>query len=60
MADGFAVLRETGRLAVALPVAETMLAGWLLSQAGISSPRGAMTCGPVRDGDRVVLAKKGP
>jgi alkylation response protein AidB-like acyl-CoA dehydrogenase len=59
IADGFAVLRETGRFAVALPVAETMLAGWLLAQAGISSPRGAMTCGPVRDGDRVTLAKNG-
>jgi len=59
IADGFAVLRETGRFAVALPVAETMLAGWLLAQAGISSPRGAMTCGPVREGDRVTLAKNG-
>jgi acyl-CoA dehydrogenase len=59
IADGFAVLRETGRFAVALPVAETMLAGWLLAQTGIASPRGAMTCGPVRDGDRVVLAKNG-
>ncbi len=59
IADGFAVLRETGRFAVALPVAETMLAGWLLAQAGISSPRGAMTCGPVREGDHVMLAKNG-
>ncbi len=34
LADGFAVLRETGRFAVALPVAETMLAGWLLAPRG--------------------------
>jgi alkylation response protein AidB-like acyl-CoA dehydrogenase len=59
IADGFAVLRETGRFAVALPVAETLLAGWLLASAGISAPRGAMACGPAREGDRVVLTKGG-
>jgi len=59
LADGFAVLRQAGRFAVALPVAETLLAGWLLSRAGISSPRGAMSCGPSRQGDRIVLAKGG-
>jgi acyl-CoA dehydrogenase len=59
LADGFAVLREAGRAAVALPVAETLLAGWLLAGAGIASPRGAMACGPVRDADRAILAKSG-
>jgi alkylation response protein AidB-like acyl-CoA dehydrogenase len=58
-ADGFAVLRETGRFAVALPVAETLLAGWLLGRAGISSPRGAMSCAPARAKDRVTLARNG-
>jgi alkylation response protein AidB-like acyl-CoA dehydrogenase len=55
VADGFAVLRETGRFAVPLPVAETLLAGWLLAQAGIASPRGAMACGPCREGDLLAL-----
>ena len=50
VADGFAVLREAGRAAVPLPLAETLLAGWLLSQVGIASPRGPMACGPVREG----------
>jgi acyl-CoA dehydrogenase len=59
VADGFAVLREAGRFAVPLPVAETLLAGWLLARAGISSPRGAMACGPAREGDRVTLGKNG-
>jgi alkylation response protein AidB-like acyl-CoA dehydrogenase len=59
LADGFAVLREAGRAAVPLPVAETLLAGWLLSQAGITSPRGPVSCGPARDGDRVLLAANG-
>jgi acyl-CoA dehydrogenase len=58
-ADGFAVLREAGRSAAALPVAETLLAGWLLARAGIPSPRGPLSCGPAREGDRVVVAANG-
>ena len=57
--DGFAVLREAGRSAVALPIAETLLAGWLLAQAGLAAPKGAMACGPVRESDRATLAKGG-
>jgi acyl-CoA dehydrogenase len=59
LADGFAVLREAGRAAVPLPIAETLLAGWMLAQVGVSAPKGPMTCGPVRDGDKVVLADNG-
>ena len=59
LADGFAVLRESGRFATAVPLAETLLAGWLLTQAGIASPKGAMTCAPVRDGEKLTLAGKG-
>src|SRR5262245_21989916 len=59
LADGFAVLREAGRFAVALPVAETLLSGWLLSQAGLAAPKGALACGPAREGDRIVLATGG-
>jgi len=59
MADGFAVLRQAGRFAAALPIAETLLAGWLLSRAGIAAPKGAMTCGPAREGDRPMLSGNG-
>jgi acyl-CoA dehydrogenase len=59
LADGFAVLRQAGRFAAAVPIAETLLAGWLLSRAGISAPKGAMTCGPAREGDRLVLGANG-
>jgi acyl-CoA dehydrogenase len=59
LADGFAVLREAGRTAVPLPLAESLLAGWLLARAGIPSPRGPMSCGPAREGDRVVVAANG-
>src|SRR5579862_3692632 len=52
MADGFAVLRVAGRFAAPVPIAETLLAGWLLAQAGIESPAGPMTIAPVHeDGD---------
>jgi acyl-CoA dehydrogenase len=59
LAEGFAALREAGRAAVPLPVAETLLAGWLLAQAGIPSPKGTMSCGPAREGDKVALAANG-
>jgi acyl-CoA dehydrogenase len=59
LADGFAVLREAGRFALAVPLAETLLAAWLLARAGIPVPKGAMTCAPARDGDRVTLAANG-
>ncbi|HEV8678593.1 MAG TPA: acyl-CoA dehydrogenase family protein [Stellaceae bacterium] len=47
MLDGFAVLRVAGRFAAPVPLAETLLAGWLLAQAGIESPTGPMTIAPV-------------
>jgi acyl-CoA dehydrogenase len=59
LADGFAVLREAGRFAAALPLAETLLAGWLLARAGIASPKGAMTCAPVRNGEKLTLSGNG-
>ena len=59
MADGFAVLGAAGRFALAVPLAETMLAGWLLSQAGIASPEGEMTVAPASPRDRVTLDTDG-
>jgi len=43
MDDGFQVLRVAGAHAVAVPLAETLLAGWLLARAGIASPAGRMS-----------------
>ena len=51
IADGFAVLGVAGRSAVAIPLAETLLAGWLLSRAGLTAPQGAMSVAPARPGD---------
>ncbi|WP_027545201.1 acyl-CoA dehydrogenase family protein [Bradyrhizobium sp. WSM2254] len=53
LADGFALLNAAGRFAVAVPLAETMLAGWLLAQARISSPEGEMTVVPASPKDRI-------
>jgi acyl-CoA dehydrogenase len=55
MADGFAVLGAAGRFALAVPLAETMLAGWLLSQGKIASPPGEMTVAPASPRDCIML-----
>jgi acyl-CoA dehydrogenase len=59
MAEGFAVLGSAGRFAVSVPLAETMLAGWLLAQAGIASPPDAMTVAPASPRDRVAVNADG-
>src|SRR5450759_4566135 len=42
LAEGFAILGVAGRYAVPVPLAETLIAGWLLARAGIAAPAGAM------------------
>jgi len=59
LADGFAILGVAGRYATAIPLAETLLAGWLLSRAGLSVPDGAMSVAPARPGDRIALNADG-
>src|ERR1700747_2286381 len=43
LADGFAVLRAAGRFTAPVPLAETLMAGWVLTQAGIAGPGGPPT-----------------
>lgn len=59
LADGFALLNAAGRFAVAVPLAETMLAGWLLAQAKIASPESEMTVVPASPKDRITLDASG-
>lgn len=59
MADGFEVLRVAGHAAAPVPIAETLLAGWLLSQAKIASPAGPMTIAPMRPKDKIALNADG-
>src|ERR1700676_1593783 len=59
LAEGFGVLSAAGRFAIAVPLAETMLGGWLLSRAKITSPEGAMTVAPASPKDRIALNADG-
>ena len=59
LADGFAVLGVAGRYAATVPLAETLLAGWLLSRAGLKAPEGAMSVAPARPTDRITLNADG-
>src|SRR5450759_4683133 len=59
LAEGFSVLSAAGRFAIAVPLAETMLAGWLLAQARIASPEGAMTVAPASPKDRIAVGTDG-
>ena len=61
LADGFAIVRLAGTHAVPVPLAETLLAGWLASDAGLEVPEGPLTVAPVDaassfglDGDALV------
>ena len=56
---GFAVLRVAGEFAAPLPLAETLLAGWLLNQGDIMLPGGSMSVAPTRRGDTVTLGADG-
>jgi len=55
LADGFEVLRVAGQFAAAIPLCETLLAGWLLARAGISSPAGPMAVAPTQPKDRIAV-----
>lgn len=59
LADGFAVLRAAGRFAAPVPLAETMMAGWLLARAGISVPGGPLTIAPVHADGHIAFASNG-
>src|SRR5215469_5279572 len=59
LADGFAVLRVAGRFAAPVPLAETLMAGWLLAQAGIAVPSGPLTIAPIHADGRVALTAAG-
>jgi acyl-CoA dehydrogenase len=51
ISNAAAILREAGRHAAPVPLAETMLARWLLAGAGIKAPEAPLTLAPVaRDG----------
>ena len=59
LTDGFAALGVAGRFAVAVPLAETLMAGWLLTRAGVEAPNGSMTIVPSRPSDRIIFDNDG-
>ena len=58
-ADLYAALRVAGRFSAPIPLAETMLAGWVASSAGLEIGDGPMTVGPVRASDKLTLTRDG-
>ncbi|MGO9949411.1 MAG: acyl-CoA dehydrogenase family protein [Steroidobacteraceae bacterium] len=56
LADGFEVVRIAGEFAISVPLAESLLGGWLLQQAGIPTPLGSGSVAPVDDRDRITAA----
>ena len=57
--DALSLLISAGRHALPAPLAETMLASWLLSSAGIAIPGGPLTVAPVREGDALNASRDG-
>jgi acyl-CoA dehydrogenase len=57
--DLFAALRVAGRYSAPIPLAETMLAGWVAAGAGLEPVDGPMTVGPVRASDALTLERDG-
>src|SRR4029077_14021738 len=55
LAEGFGVLSAAGRFAIGVPLAETMLAGCVLSRGKIASPEGEMPVAPAGPKDRIML-----
>jgi acyl-CoA dehydrogenase len=58
-AEALTILTAAGAHAVPLPLAETMLAGWLLAGAGLAMPDGPLTAAPVRATDALALVPHG-
>ena len=57
--DAMTILRAAGRHAVPVPLAETILAGWLLSEGGLTVEPGPCTVAPVRPRDRLSIVRHG-
>ena len=59
VAEALGLLRVAASHAAPIPLAETMLAGWLLARAGLPVPDGPLTLAPVRPADRLALRREG-
>jgi acyl-CoA dehydrogenase len=57
--DALAAVRVAARFSAPVPLAETLLAGWLLDTARLDVPEGPLTAAPVRADERLALRKSG-
>ena len=57
--DAHVVILASGRYTAPVPLAETIIAGWLLSRAGLEVPLGPLTLAPVHRDERLTLARSG-
>src|SRR5262249_16727099 len=57
--DAHVVVRAAGRHAAPVPLAETVVAGWLLAGAGLTVPTGPLTLAPTRRADRLTIRRAG-
>ena len=53
--EALQILQVSAAHTAPIPLAETMLAGWLLARAGLSAPEGVLTVAPVRVTDKLTL-----
>ena len=59
VAEAMALLQVSAAHAAPIPLAETMLAGWLLAKASLPVPPGVLTLAPVRVKDVLQLRRDG-
>jgi len=55
--DAYIVMRAAGRHAVPLPLVETIVGAWLLSESGLDVPTGPLTVAPVHRDETLRLAR---
>jgi acyl-CoA dehydrogenase len=55
--DAHVILELAGRHAVPVPLAETIVASWLLAGAGLDVPEGPLTVAPTQAGERLRLSR---
>jgi len=59
LGDAFTLLRVAGTYAAPIPVAETFLAGWVLSQSGHKVPGGPLTIAQPDRVEELIFARRG-
>ena len=57
--EAMRILQISASFNAPIPLAETMLAGWLLAKAGLPLPDGILTLAPVRKSDTLTLTREG-